>query len=312
MNVLVSGATGFIGTHLCKKLLQEKFGVHVLVRQEKQVNEMESLGYNTFIFDGDCKKLSDYILSENIDGIVHLASLVLSVHRSEDIDDLIESNILLGTKILDAAVLAEIRWFLNTGTFWQHYNNETYNPVNLYAATKQAFENIAKYYTETSDLIFVTIKLNDTFGPGDTRPKIFNLWQKAMFNGEVLTMTSGEQLIDISYIDNIVDAYLSLICILNNDNAEELNNKSFAVYADERMTLKELAALFENVAGGKLHINWGGKPYRLREVMVPQNYLPIVPNYKNSMSITCGIEKIMGKLKGKSIKDSYQEGESWK
>ena len=53
-----------------------------------------------------------------------------------------------------------LKWFINTGTFWQNYQSEKYNPVNLYAATKEAFQNIAKYYTETSSLIFTTIKLN--------------------------------------------------------------------------------------------------------------------------------------------------------
>jgi nucleoside-diphosphate-sugar epimerase len=295
MNVLVSGATGFIGTHLCKKLLQEKFSVHVVIRQEKQVSEMESRGYHPFFFDGDCKKLSDYLESHKIYGIIHLAAYVLPVHQPEDIEGLIDSNILLGTKLLESAVSAKTRWFLNTGTFWQHYNNEMYSPVNLYAATKQAFEVIAKFYTETSNLIFVTIKLSDTFGPGDPRPKIFNLWQKAIAHDEVLAMTPGEQVIDISYIDNVVEAYFSLIRSLNDDNAEKFNNKSFAVYADERMTLKELAKLFEDISGQPLQIDWSGKPYRVREVMMPQNRLPQVPNFKNSVSVRSGIEKILRK-----------------
>ena len=43
---------------------------------------------------------------------------------------------------------------------------------------KEGFENIAKYYIETSNLIFTTIKLNDTFGANDTRNKVFNIWNK--------------------------------------------------------------------------------------------------------------------------------------
>lgn len=70
--------------------------------------------------------------------------------------------------MLEACKKAETKWFLNTGTIWQNYNvsdkSDEYNPVDLYAASKQAFITMAKYYTETSKLRFCTLKLCDTYG----------------------------------------------------------------------------------------------------------------------------------------------------
>lgn len=301
MNLFVTGATGFIGSHLCRRLQCENHKVHVLLRQQDQIATMRALGYHPFLFDGDCKSLTSYMEAEKLDGIIHLASVFLSTHKPEDIDKMIASNILSGTKMLEAASTAGIRWFLNTGTFWQHYNNEQYNPVNLYAATKEAFEVIAKYYTETSNIIFATIKLNDTFGPGDTRPKIFNLWQKAIQTGEELLMSPGEQVMDIGYIDDVIEGYLRLIWALSIDKDKELNNKSFAFYSNNRMTLKELALLFEKSTGEKIPIKWAARSYRQREVMEPQNRIPIIPGHEHKAGIAGGIKSMAFICKNESM-----------
>ena len=82
-----------------------------------------------------------------MEGIIHLASLYLASHRPDQVADLVNANILLGTSLLEAAKLAGVRWFLNTGTIWQNYQSpecsDEYHPVNLYAATKQAFITMA-------------------------------------------------------------------------------------------------------------------------------------------------------------------------
>lgn len=145
--------------------------------------------------------IADSFRAHQVDGVVHLASQFIAEHTSEDIEGLIVSNILYGTYILDASIQADVQWFLNTGTFWQHYHGSSYDPVNLYAATKQAFEDIAKFYVEAHDLRFCTLKLCDTYGPGDTRQKIFNLFERSEASGEVIEMSAGEQLIDIVHVD---------------------------------------------------------------------------------------------------------------
>jgi nucleoside-diphosphate-sugar epimerase len=164
--------------------------------------------------------------------------------------------------------------------------------VNLYAATKQAFEDIAKYYIETSKIKFVTLKLNDTFGPNDTRPKIFNLWDKIAKTGETLDMSPGDQIIDISYIDDIVAAYERLIEIFENGEID-INGKSFALYSDNRLTLKELACLYEKITNRELNINWGGRPYREREVMIPWENGEKIPGYRQNITVEEGIRRFV-------------------
>jgi len=294
MKLLITGVTGFIGQNLVKKLLENEIEVHAIVREESDLSSVDTK-VKLFYYDQDVKKLIDYTKNENFDGIVHLASLFLATHSLDDIFGLINSNITLGVHLLEAAKESNIKWFINTGTFWQHYNNEEYNPVNLYAATKEAFEVMSKYYIETSDIIFTTLKLNDTFGPEDTRNKVFNLWNEISKTGEILEMSAGEQYIDISYIEDVVEAYFILIIHLNSSKAKKFHNETFVVTQEQRMKLKELSIIFEQATETTLNINWSAREYREREVMSPWNKGKTVPGWKQQFSLEKAINKTVGK-----------------
>lgn len=294
MKILVTGATGFIGQNLVKVLLDKNYEVHCIVRTASNTSNM-SQKVTIFKYDENISSLIDYFNEQKFDGVIHLASLFLATHTKDDIVNLISSNVKFGTELLEASKQSNTKWFINTGTFWQNYENEDYNPVNLYAATKEAFESIAKYYTETSNLIFTTIKLNDTFGVNDTRNKVFNLWNKISQTGETLEMSAGEQIIDISYIDDVVLAYEVLITHLNSHQKEDFKNKTFVVSSNERMSLKELSKVFEEATNTKLNIKWGERPYREREVMNPWEDGKSVPNWKPKYTLKQAIQRTIGK-----------------
>ncbi len=290
MKVFITGATGFIGRHLTETLIRRHTGVVALVRPSTDVDLLVP-GTTYYCDQGDTSALVSYVQEQKFDGMIHLASLFLPQHNPGDVEPLIQSNITFAARVLEAAVQAEVPWFINTGTFWQHYRNQDYSPVNFYAATKQAFEVIAQYYLETAGINFVTLKLNDTFGPGDRRPKIFHSWMKMAENGEALDMSGGEQVMDVSYIDNVIDAYVQMVDLLARDQERKFKGRSFAVRSQERMTLKELAAVFEEVTGKSLNIRWGQRDYREREVFNPWDQGPTVPGWQPRVSLREGIVK---------------------
>ena len=146
-------------------------------------------------------------------------------------------------------------------------------------------------YTETSNLIFTTIKLNDTFGPNDTRNKVFNIWNKIAKSGEILDMSAGAQIIDISYIEDVVNAYIVMIDNLNQQDSIKYKNKTYVVTNKERITLKKLSKIFEDSTQTTLNINWGGREYRNREVMIPFSLGESVPNWEQKFSLKDAITK---------------------
>ncbi len=179
--------------------------------------------------------------------VFHLASLFLVQHQSNEIESLIKSNILFGAQLVEAMVKKETYKLVNTGTSWQHYNNEDCGPVNLYSATKQAFEAILKFYAEATPLKAITLKLFDTYGPNDPRPKLFNLLKKVAEEQKPLAMSPGEQLIDIVYIDDVVDAFIIAAERLLNDKVEHYED--YAVSSGSPIKLRDLVKIYEEVIG---------------------------------------------------------------
>lgn len=289
MKILISGATGFVGKNLVKKLLQDGHHVCALVRGSSDTKVLGNA--STFVFT-TIENLEIFMQEQGFDGVIHLATLFLGQHTAKDVPNLINSNILLGTSVLEAASKTNTAWFINTSSPAQHYLNKTYSPAHLYAATKQAFEDIARYYIETSNLNITTVELCDTFGPNDTRTKLFNIWLRASKTGEVLDFPPGQQIIDTTYIDNVVDAYIQLAHLLSKDPERTLNGKRFSVYSAKRYSLKKLAVIFEKASGKKLNIRWGAKNYRAREIMSPWKKGIKVPGWKPKVSLEDGIKKM--------------------
>ena len=292
MNILVTGATGFIGTNLTRELRKSN-NIYILARSE---GEPESLGLPGYIMSDDIEALAEYIREKEIEGIIHLASLYLVAHKPDQVRDIISSNVYFGTAVLEAISLSGcVKWFLNTGSIWQNYNVKgmEYNPVNLYAASKQAFIDMAKYYTDVFGIRFCTLKLSDTYGPNDTRRKIFNLFREYSESGEILKMSPGEQLIDVLYIDDIITGFIHLVNMMVSD--KEVMDQ-YVLTSGKQIPLKTVAKTFEEVSGRTLNIIWGGLPYRKREVMIPWKG-PKLEGWEAKISLKEGIADYLLKEK---------------
>ena len=179
---------------------------------------------------------------------------------------------------------------VNTGTSWQHYENKEYSPVCLYAATKQAFKAILQYYTETSSLKAITLKLFDTYGPDDPRQKLFTMLRKIARDQTPLAMSPGEQMIDLVYIDDVLDAFIIAADLLEHASVPE--HGEYAVSSGAVIKLKDLVALYSRIIDRPLPITWSGRPYRPREVMTPWSGGSPLPGWRPKIKLEEGIMRM--------------------
>lgn len=276
MKALVTGATGFIGNHLTRRLLTRGDSVHVILRKTSDSSRLAA-GTIPHLHDGTAAQLCAILEAIRPDVVFHLASRVQDHHMPGDIDGLIRDNVIFGSMLADAMVKADAKLLVNTGTSWQHYKDAAYSPVCLYAATKEAFEAILRYYAEVKELSVVTLKLFDTYGPHDRRGKILSRLTEMIRDGSRLSMSPGEQLVDFLHVDDVVDAFLLAAERLHDGAVTGMED--YAVSSGSPRTLRDVAALVAQCAGVPLNIEWGGRPYRFREVMEPWSTGKPVPGW---------------------------------
>lgn len=291
-NIMVTGATGFIGSHLIYELINNEYNVAILCRKESKIDNFKNI----------INKIKVYKVDDNIDKIimalnqfkpnciVHLAAVFKSEHEKEDIDNFIDTNIKYPTKILEAMKQCGIKKFINTSTAWQHYNNEDYNPVCLYAATKESFEKIIDYYAKGVKFKCISLELFDSYGDNDTRGKLISILKDFSINNKTLKMTEGESKIDLTHVNDIVYGFIKAIEFLNDIEYGE--HRKYAICTGRVLTLKEVIEIFEEKTGYKLNVEWGARHYREREIMKPWDRYEILPNWKSKITFEDGVTMI--------------------
>jgi nucleoside-diphosphate-sugar epimerase len=293
---LVTGATGFVGSRLAGRLVADGWKVHAVVRPQSDVKKVEAYlkGAVLEVYDGTYQSLSAAVEKSRPRVVFHLASHFLAEHKPDDIRPLVESNLTFSVQLVEAMAAHSVFRLVNTGTSWEYYQ-ERDEPVCLYAATKRAFGEILSYYLGAfSDMRVVTLKLFDTYGSDDPRPKLFNALRKASLGGEPLAMSPGEQRIDLVHVDDVVSAFLCAASRLADPSSMAGRREEFAVSSGRPIRLKELAALYGRVVGREVPIRWGARPYRPREVMTPWalGYAP--PGWVPRIGLEDGIRRMEG------------------
>ncbi len=200
---MVTGATGFVGGHVVRRLVDDGWTVDALVRDPAA---MLPDGVAIHEIPGPIDDLIGLVGDLAPTVCFHLATAFRGVHVPADIEPMVTANVAFGTALAEAVSRAGSCTFVNTGTVWQHYDARAYSPVSLYAAMKQAFTDVLRFYQEVADLPVVTLELTDTYGPGDPRPKLLPILLQAARNGTQLQMTDGTQLIDLLHVNDAVRA----------------------------------------------------------------------------------------------------------
>ena len=288
---VMTGATGYIGSHVLKYLLSKGWKIHVIADPKFGYANIEDVlsQVDVFEYDGNILSLCDYFQKVKPDVVFHLAAAVITNYKPEQVPVLIQSNIQLGAEILEAMKSSETKLFVSTGSYWQNYNSDTYNPVDLYAATKEAFEKIVQFYVDAYGLRHVNLRLFDVYGEDDKRPKLWNALRDIAGTDKHIAVSPGEQLLDLIHISDVCTAYEAAYLALIEDTS--IMNEVYGVRTGVTHSLREAIIVLENALCKKINVDFGAKPYKEREVMIPCSEYCFLPNWKAKVSLHDGFER---------------------
>ena len=258
MNILITGAGGFLGSALARRLGQMDYQVSLLVRKTTSLCRLQDI--SSFKI-GRCEsnpEINEFISDACPDVVIHTACCY--GRGGEPSLQIIDSNIWFGMALLNAIKGLEKKVsFINTGTALSR-------SVSLYALTKIQFEELGAYISHTSNqsIQFINIKLQHMYGPGDDASKFTSYVINACKNNvPTLPLTSGEQKRDFIYIDDVVDAYIKII-----ESAKNLNElEQIDLGSGVAPRLRDFIETVHTLTNSKTDLLFGKIPYRENDEM---------------------------------------------
>jgi|ERR1035437_6106048 nucleoside-diphosphate-sugar epimerase len=279
MNILVTGATGFVGKNLIPKLISSGHQLLEITVEEEVSRKLYGNKINRLSY----KNCEHNILVEQInefkpETVIHLASYLTSSDNYEDLLKLVSANIVFFLDILDSIKYNPPKLFINTGTFAEYFlNDEALDPAYIYAATKTSSRYLLKYYSGAYGFKGVTLVPFSIYGPNDSQKKMIDYLIDAVDSPLPIDFSAGEQVLDFIHVNDIAEAYISL---LKNYHIMA-NNETFFAGTGKGISVRELAVMIEEISGKKLNVIWGGRAYRNRDIMKA-----IAPLKKNNNRIS--------------------------
>ncbi len=210
MKILVTGGTGFTGSHLTRRLLQK--GHQVVVLDNKPgifYDELKQMGAEIYLGSVADRDLADKV-TQGCDVVHHLAAAFRKVNLPQKIYWNVNVE---GTRyLLDAALKYGVQKFVYCSTCGVHGNvkktpsgeDAPIAPAEYYQSTKYEGEQIIPEFVKQG-LKVVTLRPAAIYGPGD--PERFSILFKKVNKGYFLMFGSGKSHYHPLYIDNLVDAF---------------------------------------------------------------------------------------------------------
>lgn len=255
--VLITGATGFLGSHLAGKLLAEGYSVVALKRKSSSLQRVASLLPDIELVDSDGLDFDAFFnAGAQISTIIHTATCY--GRNNESVSEIFASNTEFPLRLLDAGCRAGVELFLNTDTVLDKY-------LNLYALSKNQLLQWGRFFSMHDQIRFANIRLEHFYGPDDD-PVKFSTYviNSCLQNVPELNLTRGEQRRDFIYIDDVVEAYALLMAHIHGMEGTFLE---FDVGSGNSVTIREFVETVHRLSGSATRLNFGALPYRDGEIM---------------------------------------------
>ena len=289
-SAVVTGATGYIGSHLVRKLVRDGWRMGALVRPSSDLGYLHGIGgeFSLLTHDGTTEQLRELLSAAAPDVVFHLAAYYRAEHQPVDVVPMLQANIVFATQLADAMVSCGAKRLVNTATAWQHYEDADYNPVNLYAATKQAFESLLQFYVEAHGLEVITLTLFDTYGPRDPRKKLIQTLLSQSPDAPPLDLSEGDQQLELVHVDDVVAAFV--VAALRLGQGLVAGHQRYVLRSQSSITLRDLVALIERATGCAIPLRWGTRPHHRRYMRLPWNGGRTLPGWEPKIDLAHGIQ----------------------
>ncbi|MFA6924561.1 MAG: NAD(P)-dependent oxidoreductase [Bacteroidales bacterium] len=289
LKILITGGNGFLGVNIINALLKNKFDVVVLEKNRNFTSKLSHFTNDIKIFFSDDNDLEEIFRTNNIHSILHCAT---NYGKSGLNSEVIETNILMPIKLLELCKKYEVKYYINTDTFYNKVGNEDYTFLREYIKSKKHICDWLKL-SSYNEIRILNMKLEHIYGPDDNADKFVPMIIKKLMNNEKeINLTFGEQKRDFIFVDDVVSAFIFAI---NNIDKFHTGYNELSVGTSKVITIKEFVMTAKNIIDSKSILNFGKLPYRDNEIMFSSAKLSSLQEngWKSIISLKEGLKKII-------------------
>jgi len=317
----VTGAAGFIGSHLTKRLLDEDdfvIGVDNFDTGEKERLLPLTKGKNAHQFVFIEADMLDFGKLENIfrihkpEVVFHLAAQG-SVPRSIANPNMtIHNNVCITSHALWLSHLYPVRKFVyassasvyGTAGLSIKIESQLLEPENPYAVSKLAAEKLVKVFSKIYNLPTTSLRFFNVFGPDQGMKSGYSAvipsWLRAIERGEPLIVYgSGQQRRDFTYVSNVVEA-----CMLAASASNKILGEEYNVGCDVLTSVNELTSLLSHAFSSQLVVKY--EPRRMGDILESQaniNKARVDLGYSPQVGVEEGIKKTVEWFKKRRVNE---------
>lgn len=218
--ILVTGATGFVGSFLVHSLINNNEDVSIIVRNKQLNKRLFDITEKVKIYEGD---LTSDSLDDIIDAIkptivFHLAAYGALPGQKIAIQDVIDTNVKGLAKLINATKRHNLQLFVNTGSSSEYgiktmpmKESDLLAPINDYGVSKAAATLYCQKVALTESLPLITLRLFSPYGYQDDENRLIPFVINKALKNEPIPLNSKQNVRDFIYIEDVVAAYLKTL-----------------------------------------------------------------------------------------------------
>jgi len=294
-SVVITGASGFLGSHLVREFARRGYRVTAIMRPSSSPDRIRDVSGLHVV---DTAKLDPPTLFKGVAAVVHAATCY--GRNGETAAEILAANVDFPVSVMEGAALAGVPVFVNTDSYYtKDGSNSSF--LTSYSLSKRQFVEWGRELANRYRMRFINMRLEHLYGEGDSASKFVPALVRQCAGGvPEIPLTSGEQQRDFIHVRDAVAAFVR---VLEVQSGSDPLLTEYEVGCGTSIALREFVTLLNRLSGNRTRLMFGALPYRKDEIMSSKADIDALKRlgWSPGVSLEEGLSSLVAEARSQSV-----------